>query len=189
MHKTPPKQRYIAASNKCTTKPLSNIITKCLKLALLQHRKYCTTIYNRTGVNAMWITDNSKDVLNTIECINNDRKAKDVNTYDFSTLYTNIPHEDLKIQMKWIIDIAFHNDSKKYMFVSKYNASWQKRKNTLRVSKVQLIEYINYLIDNIYVTVGENMFRQKIGIPMGTDCAPYLANLYSYALEFKYLEN
>jgi len=32
------------------------------------------------------------------------------------------------------------------------------------------------------------MFRQKIGIPMGTDCAPYLANLYLYALEFTYLK-
>jgi len=69
MHKTPPKQRYIAASHKCTTKPLSNIIAKCLKLVLLQHRKYCTTMYNRTGVNAMWIADNSEDVLNTINIL------------------------------------------------------------------------------------------------------------------------
>jgi hypothetical protein len=90
--------------------------------------------------------------------------------------------------MKWIIDIAFCSGSKQYMFVSEYNASWNKRKHALRVSKIQLIEYINYLIDNIYVTVGDNIFRQKIGIPMGTDCAPYLANLYLYALEFKYLK-
>ena len=32
------------------------------------------------------------------------------------------------------------------------------------------------------------MFRQVIGIPMGTDCAPFLANLYLYALEFKFLD-
>jgi hypothetical protein len=189
MHKTPPKQRYIAASNKCTTKPLSNIIAKCLKLVLLQHRKYCTTIYNRTGVNAMWIADNSKDVLNTIDALNDLRKAEDINTYDFSTLYTMIPHDDLKLKMTWVIDTAFFNDSKKYMFVSKYNTTWYKRKNTLRVSKEKLIEYINYLIDNIYITVGNNIFRQIIGIPMGTDCAPYLANLYLYALESKYLQD
>ena len=188
MHKTPPKQRYIAASNKCTTKPLSNIITKCLKLILLQHRKYCTTIYNRTGVNAMWIADNSKNVLNTIDKLNDTNKAKNIYTYDFSTLYTMIPHDDLKEQMKWIMDIAFFNKSKKYIFVSSYNATWYKRKNTIRITKEQIIEYINYLIDNIYVTVGDYVFRQKIGIPMGTDCAPYLANLYLYALECKYLK-
>ena len=31
-------------------------------------------------------------------------------------------------------------------------------------------------------------FGKRFGIPMGTDCAPYLANLYLYALEFKYLK-
>jgi hypothetical protein len=31
--------------------------------------------------------------------------------------------------------------------------------------------------------------RQTIGIPMGTDCAPFLANLYLYALENKFIRN
>ena len=179
----------MAASNKCTTKHLSNMITKCLKLILLQHRKYCTSIYNRTGVNAMWITDNSKNVLNTINDLNKNHKANNMNTYDFSTLYTNIPHDDLKLKMEWIIDKAFCNDNKKYIYVSKYNATWNKRKYTKRISKIQLINHINYLIDNIYVTVGNHTFRQTIGIPMGTDCAPYLANLYLYACEHAYLKD
>ena len=51
-----------------------------------------------------------------------------------------------------------------------------------------MIEYIDFLIDNIFVQVGDHIFRQKIGIPMGTDCAPFLANLYLYALEFQYME-
>ena len=58
MHKAPPKFRYIAASKYCTTKPLSRMITKCLKLLLLQHRKYCRQIFLRTRVNMMWIIDN-----------------------------------------------------------------------------------------------------------------------------------
>ena len=70
MHKIPPKQRFIAASNMCTTKPMSNIITKCLKLILIQHRKYCNTIYRRTKVNMMWIVDNNKNVLTTIDELN-----------------------------------------------------------------------------------------------------------------------
>jgi hypothetical protein len=31
------------------------------------------------------------------------------------------------------------------------------------------------------------MFKQVIGIPMGTDCAPFLANLFLFAYEFKWL--
>jgi hypothetical protein len=191
MHKTPPKQRFIAASNMCTTKPISNIITKCLKLILAQHRKYCNTIYHRTKVNMMWIVDNNKDVLNTIDVLNDNKNAKNVNTYDFSTLYTKIQHDDLKAKMKWIIDKAYYNHTKQFIYVPNnpnINATWNKRNNATKISKDKLIEYIEYLIDNIYITVGQNTFRQIIGIPMGTDCAPYIANLYLYALEYAYLK-
>ena len=42
----------------------------------------------------------------------------------------------------------------------------------------KLIEYIQFLINNIYVKVGNRVFKQTIGIPMGTDCAPLLANSF-----------
>ena len=87
-----------------------------------------------------------------------------------------------------VINKACYNDSKHKIHVNNYNDTWCKRKNTYVVSKYQLIEYICYLIDNIYIHVNNNMFRQVIGIPMGTDCAPFLANLYLYALEFKFLD-
>jgi len=48
---------------------------------------------------------------------------------------------------------------------------------------------IKWLINNTYVTVGDQIFRQTIGIPMGTDCAPYLANLFLYAYEFRFMKN
>ena len=35
----------------------------------------------------------------------------------------------------------------------------------------------------MYVTCGDSLFRQAIGIPMGTDCAPFLANLFLYSYE------
>jgi hypothetical protein len=69
----------------------------------------------------------------------------------------------------------------------KDRATWYKTNNSYRVSKDDLT-HINFFIDNIYIDVGKNIFRQKIGIPMGTDCAPFLANLFLYALEFKFLE-
>jgi hypothetical protein len=31
------------------------------------------------------------------------------------------------------------------------------------------------------------MFKQAIGIPMGTDCAPFLANCFLFAYEYKWL--
>ena len=90
--------------------------------------------------------------------------------------------------MKWIIDKAFHNTSKNYIYISNYNATWYKRKNAYYMDKDTLIKHINHLINNVYICIGQHVRKQVIGIPMGTDCAPYLANLYLYALEYKFLE-
>src|SRR6202161_3880418 len=48
---------------------------------------------------------------------------------------------------------------------------------------------IEWLIDNAYVIVSNQVLRQPIGIPTGTDCAPLLANLFLFAYEFRYLNN
>ena len=52
----------------------------------------------------------------------------------------------------------------------------------------QLVEQIKFLVDNIldYIKVGDKIFRQTIGIPMGTDCAPLLANLFLSYYEYKF---
>ena len=45
---------------------------------------------------------------------------------------------------------------------------------------------LEYLVVNIFVVFGAKAFQQKVGIPMGTNCAPLLADifLYSYKAEF-----
>ena len=34
-----------------------------------------------------------------------------------------------------------------------------------------------YLLDNIYIRFGSKLYRQVVGIPMGTNCAPLVGNL------------
>ena len=52
-----------------------------------------------------------------------------------------------------------------------------------------LIVYVEYLIDNnIYVNIGNKVYRQCVGIPMGTDCAPLVANLFLFYYEYKYMK-
>ena len=45
-----------------------------------------------------------------------------------------------------------------------------------------------FLIDNSFIKVGNHIFKQIRGIPMGTSWSPFLANLYIYALEFDFLD-
>src|ERR1700722_17486519 len=48
---------------------------------------------------------------------------------------------------------------------------------------------ITWLVNNTYISVGKKIYQQIIGIPMGTDCAPYLANLYLFSYEFRFMNN
>jgi hypothetical protein len=46
---------------------------------------------------------------------------------------------------------------------------------------------LGFLIDNIYVVFGDQVFQQLAGIPMGTNCAPLLANLFLYSYEAEFV--
>ena len=52
-----------------------------------------------------------------------------------------------------------------------------------------ICQMIEFLIDNIFVQSGGCLFRQVIGIPMGTNCPPLLADLSLYSYENEFLGN
>ena len=47
----------------------------------------------------------------------------------------------------------------------------------------------DFLADNIFVKFGGFLFRQVIGIPIGTNCAPLLADLFPYSYKSKCLDS
>ena len=80
----------MAASSACTTKPLSKLLTQCLKPILRHYRQYCTGTEWKTGINCFWVVNNSMEVLDTLCKV---RRACTVDSFDFSTLYAKIPHK------------------------------------------------------------------------------------------------
>ena len=49
-----------------------------------------------------------------------------------------------------------------------------------------ICKMIEFLVDNIYVRFGGQLFRQTVGIPMETNHAPLLADLFPYSYENKF---
>ena len=47
---------------------------------------------------------------------------------------------------------------------------------------------LEFLIDNICVSFGGTLFQQVVGIPMGTNCAPLLADLCLCSYESEFLQ-
>ena len=56
--------------------------------------KYCTTVYERNGKNLFWSIKNSGEILNKLK--SRGFLASGLSTYDFSTLYTTLPHNLIK---------------------------------------------------------------------------------------------
>ena len=42
---------------------------------------------------------------------------------------------------------------------------------------------LTFLLDNIFIRFGTKLYRQVVGIPMGTNCAPLVADLFLFCYE------
>ena len=48
---------------------------------------------------------------------------------------------------------------------------------------------LSFLLDNIYIRFGTKLYRQIVGIPMGTNCAPLVADLFLFCHERDFMKN
>ena len=48
---------------------------------------------------------------------------------------------------------------------------------------------LEFLIDNIYVVFGDQVFQQSIGYPIITNCGPLFADLFLYSYEAEIMQN
>ena len=50
-------------------------------------------------------------------------------------------------------------------------------------SETDIIRMVEFVIDNIYVEFGGHVYQLTVGIPMGINCAPLVADLFLYSYE------
>ena len=189
MHKNPIKARFIIASPKSSVKPLSKAITSAFRLFYRQIENFNDKQRFYTGVNTFWVIQNNRPVVDAMNKLNARNKAKSISTFDFSTLYTKLPHDKLLDVLNKLIDFCFNGGEHKFIVISKFGARWCKDKKDSAISfdKQMIKDAVKYLLSNCFFTVGSKIFRQIIGIPMGSDPAPFFANLFLYYYESKWM--
>ena len=67
-------------------------------------------------------------------------------------------------------------------FVKHHSAS------TKKFSEIDIFNMLEFLIDNIFAMFGGRVFQQTVGIPMGTNCAPLLADFFLYSYEADFIQ-
>jgi hypothetical protein len=85
----------------------------------------------------------------------------------------------LQLKKDYFIDSCFlnKNGKRKYSYlVVKHSHSYfviHVSDSMHKYSEVDIKEMLGFLVDNIFVAFGNQIFQQTVGIPMGTNCAPF----------------
>ena len=128
-----------------------------------------------------------------------DRAAQPLQTFDFAKMYTNIRLDVLKVRMRRLVAALFdfrraRKRSDKFLFVArrKSKCKWVSgRRADSQHRKVfdaaKLSKWFEYLVDNIHLEFAGRVLRQRIGIPMGTNCAVFVANLFCLTYEYAFI--
>ena len=193
LHKTPLKFRFIIAAPDCSIKPLSKAITKIFRLFYRQVETYNAKSLFYSQVKTFWVIQNNEHVIKSIEKLNKRNSVRSMSTFDFSTLYTKIPHEKLLEVMNSITEFCFQGGSHdliSFTLSSKSHARWvpNNSKAEIKYNITLVKEALEYLMNNCFFTLGNKVFRQVIGIPMGSDPAPFMANLFLYHYESTWIK-
>ena len=150
-------------------------------------------MYETSNKNWFWSIKNTGEVLSKLKC--RGFRATSLSTYDFSTLYTTLPHNLIKEKLldliEWTFKRALKNYGSLYLACNDrkafFTSSDQSRYTLWSCQNV--CDALSYLLDNIYIRFGTKLYRQIVGIPMGTNCAPLVADLFLYCYERDFMDS
>ena len=79
-----------------------------------------------------------------------------------------------------LIERTFQREGSLYIACNDKNAFFTSNavRNYNLWSCQKVCEALTFLLDNIYIRFGSKLYRQIVGIPMGTNCAPLVADLF-----------
>ena len=167
----------------CTTIELSELLTSCLTAVKNHVIRYCEKVYERSGKNLFWSIKNSREVPNKLK--SRGFRATSLSTYDFSKLFSTLPHNLIKEKLINLIEWTFKREGSPYIACNERQAFFtsEETKRYKLWSCQNVCEALIYLLDNIYIRFGTKLYRQIVGIPMGTNCAPLVADLFLFCYE------
>ena len=112
----------------------------------------------------MWILKNSTSLLSSLTHLGV-RKANSIQTVDFSTLYTSIPHDLLRSRMNNIINNAFKhkNGATQYTHIivgrNKSYFTSDPLNGDNKYTASDICKMTEFSVDNIYVRFGGQLFQ------------------------------
>ena len=141
---------------------------------------YSETAFSNSNVNYFWSIKNSSEVIEKLRLRN--FHGSQVSSFDFPTLYTSLPHDLIRAKVLSLVNCCFNKESKSYLCTSLTAGFFSKKKyDSYRCwSCTELCEDL---------LSSWKTYQQIVGIPMGTNCAPLIADLFLYCYERKFMSD
>ena len=127
LHKKPIKQDLLLILVLVRQQKLSKLLFSYLTAVKKHVIKYCEKVYERSGKNLFWSIKNSGEILDKLK--DSDFNATSLSTYDFSTLYTSLPHNLIKDKLIDLIERTFQREGSPYLACNDINAFFTSEKN------------------------------------------------------------
>ena len=102
------------------------MLTSCLTAVKKHVSKYCEKVYEKSGKNLFWSIKNSGKIFDKLKA--RDFNATSLSTYDFSTLYTTLPHNLIKDIPIDLIERTFQREGSPYLACNDRNAFFTSEK-------------------------------------------------------------
>ena len=112
LHKNPASFRFIIASKLCSTKKISRLVSHIFKTYFYQTENFHKNAKFLSIYNKFWVLQNSDLIIDSLNKINKKKRIKSITIYEFSILYTKLPHDKLVDKLSSIIDFAFKGSDK-----------------------------------------------------------------------------
>ena len=148
--------------------------------------RYTGAIEQQRGYSFNWSVNNSAQVKSKIQARQCNGK---LTIADFSTLYTAFEHDIIIGSMAYLTELLFKHASATYVAISKTSAYFHShdKGNRQRLTKQDVMQLIDLVVTNSYVSHTGIIFWQRKGLPMGGNASPALADLCLSVLEYKYI--
>ena len=99
---TNPLINHVLYQIHCSTTILSKHITSALTAVKDHVMKYSETAFSNSNVNHFWSIKNSSEVIEKLRLRN--FQGVQVSSFDFSTLYTSLPHDLIKAKVLSLVN-------------------------------------------------------------------------------------
>jgi len=203
LHKSPPKLRYIAGVSSpiefqpnttplqrifnrpnhiptCSTTTASKNLCRFLQSYITILKDKDDNFFKATGYRRLWFVTAIDDVFRDLKFDAPVLKGKKPRTFDFTQMYTKLPQQRILDNIRKAI-----NEAQTYRHTLPANTTLP-----LLPDPDIVMDHLTFIVSNTFLgNDPDNLRQQTIGLPMGTNSAPEIANLCLYADESSFIDN